>query len=117
MSDPRLLLVAARYADSAYPAGGYAQSWGLETATVTGHVRDAATLARAAASSLRHGVAPSEAVAAAATCRAALDMDTAAFIAVDRRLAAARTARELREASTRTGRRLLQTAARAERDP
>ncbi len=110
------LLVAARYADSAYPAGGFAHSWGLETACTLGHVTDARSLARAAAAMLRHQVAPTDAVAAAACCRAAVDMDWERFAVVDVRLGATRAARESRAASTRTGRRLLETAARAEHD-
>jgi urease accessory protein len=116
LSDIAGLLVAARYVDSSYPVGGFAHSWGLETAGARGDVTDAASLARAVSAVLRHQVAPTDAVAAAGCCRAAGRGDTAAFIAIDRRLAVTRAARETREASTRTGRRLLETAARAERD-
>lgn len=110
------LLVAARYADGGYPAGGFANSWGIETACALGQVTDAPSLARTAAALLRHQVAPTDAVAAAACCRAAVALDGGRFLAVDARLTVTRVAREAREASTRMGRRLLETAARAERD-
>jgi urease accessory protein len=111
------LLAALQYGDSAYPAGGYAHSWGLETAAALGDVRDATALAGACRSLLRHQAGPTDAVAAAAGCRAALARDLAAFGAVDRRLSVTRPARESREASIRVGRRLVETAARAEGDP
>jgi len=114
-SDPAALLVALQYGDSAYPAGAYAHSLGLETAVADGDVRDAATLAAACRSLLVHQVARTDAVAAAACTLAAAREDTARLIVVDRRLSATRPAREAREASTRIGRRLLETAAKAER--
>lgn len=111
------LLLAAHYADSAYPAGGYAQSWGLETGVAEGQIRDMDALTPLLRLLLRHHIARTDAVAAAAGCRSATADDRAGWRAVDGRLYVTRTAREAREASTRTGRRLLETAARTEGDP
>jgi urease accessory protein len=115
MRDPVQLLLLLQYGDSAYPAGAYAHSWGLETAVAEGHVRDAATVAAVCDAMLRHQVARADAVAAAECSRAAADEDLAAFVEVDRRLSATRAASETRTASTRIGRRLLETATTAER--
>lgn len=109
-------LAFAQYGDSAYPSGGVAQSWGLETAVAEGHVRDVATLTAACTTVLRHGTARADAVAAAACCRAADVGDADALVAVDRMLTATRAAHESRVASARLGRRLLETAAGAEDD-
>jgi urease accessory protein len=109
-------LVLLQYGDSAYPAGGFAQSWGLETAVAEGFVTDAHTLAGACRALLVHQVAGADAVAAAACCTAAVREDRDFVHAIDRRLNAARVASESRDASMRMGRRLLETAARAEPD-
>lgn len=108
------LLYALQYADSAYPAGGYAHSMGLETAAAEGYVTDAASLGEAVRAFLWHTVAPTDAVAGAACAGAAVAGDLATVVAVDRRLSATRLAREPREASTRMGRRLIDTAAAIE---
>ena len=110
------LLVLLQYGDSAYPAGGFAQSWGLETAVAEGFVADAHSLADACRALLVHQIAGADAVAAAACCGAAVREDREFFYSVDRRLNATRIASESRAASTRTGRRLLETAVRAEPD-
>jgi urease accessory protein len=117
LSDISALLISLQYGDSAYPAGGYAHSWGLETAVAQGDVTNRATLANACRSLLRHQVGPTDAVAAAACCIAACRNDLDSFGAVDRRLSATRAAQEPRDASVRIGRRLLDTAAAAERQP
>lgn len=75
----------------------------------------ATTLAAACRALLTHQIARTDAVAAAACCRTAGDLEAVAVI--DHRLLATRPAREGREASTRIGRRLIETAAAAERHP
>lgn len=109
------LLSAAQYADSAYPAGGFAQSWGLESAVTEGHVTDAAGVVAVCLTVLHHQVGPADALAAAACCRLA-GSGLTAFAAINQRLSAARAAREARQASERMGRRLVDTAATAEDD-
>jgi urease accessory protein len=109
------LLSAAQYADSAYPAGGFAQSWGLESAVTERHATGAAGVEALCLTLLRHQAGPADAVAAAACSRlVGGGLDT--FAAIDRRLSAARAAREARLASERMGRRLIETAAAAEDD-
>ena len=105
-----------QYADSAYPAGGFAQSWGLETAVTEGDVHDTASLAEACRSLLSHQAGCTDAVAAAA-CNRLAGGELDAITLVDRRLSATRAAREPRLASLRMGRRLIETAADAEADP
>ena len=117
MSDRSALLIALQYGDSAYPAGAFAHSWGLETAVALGDVTNRTTLANACRSLLRHQVGPTDAVAAAACSIEACRDDLDSFVAIDRRLSATRAARESRDASVRIGRRLLDTAAVAERRP
>jgi urease accessory protein len=117
LSDASSLLIALQYGDGAYPAGGYAHSWGLETAVAEGHVTDSATLADACRSLLWHQIGPTDAVAAVACAAAATRHDLAAFVEVDQRLSATRAVRETREASQRVGRRMLDTAAAAEQQP
>jgi urease accessory protein len=109
------LLSAAQYADSAYPAGGFAQSWGLESAVAEAHVIDAERVEAVCLILLRHHVGPADAVAAA-TCSRLAGGGLAALAAIDKRLSAARAAREARQASERMGRRLIDTAATAEDD-
>ena len=104
------LLFLLQYADSAFPNGAFAHSWGLESAVAEGFVTDAASLAAWCRTVLRHQTMPADATAAAGCCRAAAAGDLAEIVAIDQRLSAARAAREVREASTRMGRRLLDSA-------
>jgi urease accessory protein len=115
-SEPRALLLALQYGDSAYPAGAFAHSWGLETAVAEGDVRDAAQLEAACRALLRHQAGPVDAAAAAGCREAAVAGDFDRFSVIDRRVSAARVAREAREASARVGRRLIAVSARAEDD-
>jgi urease accessory protein len=117
LSDTAAFLIALQYGDSAYPAGAFAHSWGLETAVADGDVTGRDTLAAACRSLLLHQAGPTDAVAAAACSVSANRRDLEFFINIDRRLSAARAAREPREASARIGRRLLDTAASAEQHP
>jgi urease accessory protein len=107
------LLFAAQYADSAYPAGGFAQSFGFETAVADGMVSDLAGLTACCRYLLVQQAGPTDAVAAAACCRAT---SVEQFITIDRRLGATKPARESRIGSQQMGARLIETAAAAEGD-
>lgn len=111
-----VMLAALQYGDSGYPAGGYAHSFGLETAVDEGRVADAASLDRALRALLSHQVGRTDAVAAAACARAAGARDVDTFVNVDRRLSATRPVREARDASWRVGRQMLRTAVECEDD-
>jgi urease accessory protein len=106
------LLATLQLADSAFPAGLYTASHGLETAAQEGRVRTAADLERFAVDWLSWAIGPADAVGvgAAATAGAGGDLET--LLAVDARLAATKLAREGREASLKSGGRLLATAVR-----
>lgn len=109
-------MTALQYADSGYPAGAFAHSFGLESAIEEGFVRGTGDLEHAARAVLLHQTARTDAVAAAACARAAPSCDTAAFLRADQRLTASRTALESRQGSLRTGRQMLAVAAACEGD-
>jgi urease accessory protein len=107
-------LAALQLGDTAFPSGRYTLSHGLETLAQSGRLagpdrRD--RLLMLLVDCLRFSVAPSDGVALACSHRATGDgFDLPAILEIDRRLSAAKLAREAREASTRTGRALLRTA-------
>lgn len=106
---PEAFLGSLQLADSFFPSGGYTLSHGLESYAEAG-LLDAASLPAIAAGLIRHSVGPSDAVALALTCRAALVGDLAAIAEVDCRLTAVKLAREPRQVSMRLGRQMLAMA-------
>ena len=104
------VLGTLQLADSAFPAGLYAFSHGLESAVHEGWVRTAADLEAFLADWLAWQVGPGDAVVAAAAHRAAAAGDAALLVEIDRAAGATKLAREGREASVKTGARLLATA-------
>ena len=115
----RLLVLA----DSAFPTGAFAHSWGLEWAIRNGSVTDTASLAAWVGDAVRFGVAPLEgrAVARAATAAQRTTSDAApAEPDVARRLgrlsdeaASFLPSREARAAAAQLGRSLLTAAGAA----
>lgn len=103
---------ALQLSDSAFPAGLFTQSAGLETAVAEGRVADEQGLTAWVDDVLALSVAPLDGRAAATCWRAAGRGDLPAVLVADRRLEALRTCREPREASARSGRGML-AAARA----
>lgn len=108
MSDQTPLLALLQIADSAFPAGGFAHSSGLEQLVRDGQVADAAGVERFVSSLIRHSVATSDAVTAAIAAGAMADADVAHAVRADQALFAMKASFELRAASTSMGLRLLQ---------
>lgn len=107
MADLSLL----HFADSAFPAGGYAHSFGLESGCQAGVVRDRAGLERFLRAHLEGAAGPADATAAVACARAARAGDVAACLAIDERLDAMKAVPAFREGSRQMGRQTLRVAA------
>jgi urease accessory protein len=107
MADLSLL----HFADSAFPAGGYAHSFGLESCCQAGVVRDRAGLERFLRGHLQGTAGPADATAAVACARAARAGDVAACLAIDERLDAMKVVLAFREGSRQMGRQTLRVAA------
>ena len=108
----RLLLLA----DSGFPSGAFAHSWGLEWAVRAGWVTDAASLHGWSVEALRFGVAPlaGQAVARAAAVSATRgDPPVQQLIRLSDQVASFLPSREARAASSQIGRSLLRAAADA----
>ena len=110
MADPGLLSLL-HFADSAFPAGGYAHSFGLESCCQAGVVRDRTGLERFLLAHLEGTAGPLDATAAVACARAAHAGDVSTCRAVDRRLEAMKPVPAFREASRQMGRQTLRVAA------
>ncbi len=95
-------------ADSFFPSGLYALSYGLETLAERGLLR-VDSIEGLLASYLRHGVGPADGTALACAHRAAAKEQLDLAAEADARLTAVKLAREARETSTRVGRQLLST--------
>ena len=105
-------LLLAQLADTAFPSGAFAHSYGLEQAVREGRITSPKELADFTRSILSFAVADSDAVAAAMTsrvvgARAAALPSLNPVLACDRTLYAMKAATELRHAATATGHRLL----------
>jgi urease accessory protein len=102
--DTATLLASLQHADSFFPGGGIAFSWGLETSIADGMVRGAEAVSAYVAGQLEQRWAVCDRVALVAAWRAeTLDP----VLAVDAELDAMTLALELREGSRRAGASLL----------
>ena len=110
MTDPRLLSLL-HFADSAFPTGGYAHSFGLETYCQAGLVRGREDLERFLAAQIEGSAGPCDATAAVSALRAATGDDLRACRQVDATLEAMKLVKEFREASRQMGRQTLRVAA------
>ena len=109
MIDPALLPLL-HLADTAFPTGGYAHSFGLETYCQDGRVADAEGLAAFLTMHLEGAAGPTDATAAAAALRAFVAGTASVCADIDATLEAMKPARELREASRQMGRQTLRVA-------
>lgn len=114
--DPGVLTLL-QFADGLFPAGGFAHSFGLETYAQDGRVRDRATLEAFVVAHLEGAAGPSDAVAAAASARAATAGGLEPLRDLDARLDAMKCVPEFRAASTQMGRQTLRIAAALGDDP
>jgi urease accessory protein len=102
-----------QFSDGLFPVGSYAHSFGLETYVAEGAIRDASGVERFLLSYLQGSVAPTDAIAALASRKAALSKRAAGMeqcAIIDHRLDAMKPASELRGASRQMGRQVLRIA-------
>ena len=93
MNDPRLLSLL-HFADSAFPAGGYAHSFGLETYCQTGLVRGREDLERFLVAQIEGSSGPCDATAAVGALRAAAREDLKGCRDIDAMLEAMKPVKE-----------------------
>src|SRR5216684_7416024 len=116
MTDPRLVSLL-HFADSAFPTGGYAHSFGLEHYCQAGIVRDRDGLERFLLTQLEGAAGPCDATAAAGALRALGRGDLEACRRLDEALEAMKVVKEFREGSRQMGRQTLRVAAALIGDP
>jgi urease accessory protein len=105
MSNARALLTAMQHADTFFPSGGIAFSWGIETLHADGFLRTPADIEAFLLGQLVHRWAPCDRIALVRSHMAAEDLD---FVATcDAELESLALARELRDGSRRAGSTLL----------
>ena len=111
--DPESFLSLLQFTDGLFPMGSYAHSLGLETYVAEGTIRDAKGVEHFLLSFLQGSVAPTDAVAALSSWRAALAGRSAKrqCVTIDHSLEAMKLASELRDASRQMGRQMLRIAA------
>ncbi len=109
MTDMTQMLRALQHGDSAFPSGGFAFSWGLETLKADGHVTDGAGVADFVRTQLRFRWATSDRYFLHRASSVSGDRD--ALVSLDHEVEALTLATELRDGSRRAGRTLLRAHA------
>ncbi len=116
MTDRRLLSLL-HFADSAFPTGGYAHSFGLEGYCQAGIVRDRGGLEQFLLTQLEGAAGPCDATAVAGALRAFAADDLPGCRRLDGELEAMKVVKEFREGSRQMGRQTLRVAAVLTADP
>jgi len=109
VSSPLLSLL--HFADSAFPTGGYAHSFGLESYCQAGIVRDREGLTRFLSAQLEGSAGPCDATAAVGALNAMKAGDVDGCRRLDETVEAMKPVRELREGSRQMGRQTLRVSA------
>ncbi|HET7874240.1 MAG TPA: urease accessory UreF family protein, partial [Methylomirabilota bacterium] len=109
--DSRRLLSLLHFGDSAFPAGGYAHSFGLEAYCQAGLVKDREGVERFLLAQLEGAAGPCDATAASHASRAFQAGDLDACRGLDETLDAMKPVLEFREGSRQMGRQTLRVAA------
>jgi urease accessory protein len=110
MDSPALLLSLLHFADTAFPTGGYAHSFGLERYCQAGIVRDADGVERFLRAQLEGAAGPCDATAAVGTARAIARGDVDGCHQIDLTVDAMKPVREFREGSRQMGRQTLRVS-------
>ena len=114
--DSARLLSLLHWSDSAFPTGGYAHSYGLESYCQAGLITDADGVERLLAAQLEGTTGPCDATCAVAGRRALRTEGLDASRAIDETLEAMKPVREFRQASRQMGRQTLRVSAALTRD-
>ncbi len=105
------LLSLLHFGDTAFPTGGYAHSFGLESYCQAGIVRDGEELTRFLAAQLEGSSGPCDAAAAAGALDAMKAGDVDGCRRLDETVEAMKPVREFREGSRQMGRQTLRVSA------
>ena len=111
MASPAALLSLLHFADTAFPTGGYAHSFGLERYCQEAVVRDVDGLERFLLAQLEGAAGPCDATAAVGAARAIAHDDVDACRRLDETIDAMKPVREFREGSRQMGRQTLRVSA------
>ena len=111
------LISLLQLTDGLFPAGGFAQSFGLETYAQDGRVHDGGGLEAFVRAHLDGSAGPADAVAVAAAVRLAAAVDREGWLELDARLDAMKTVPEFRAASRQMGRQTARAASALDDDP
>jgi len=107
LDSPASLLSLLHFADTAFPTGGYAHSFGLEHYCQAGIVRDALGVERFLRAQLEGAAGPCDATAAVGTARAIARHGLDGCRQIDLTVDAMKPVREFREGSRQMGRQTL----------
>ena len=110
MDSPVPLLSLLHFADTSFPTGGYAHSFGLERYCQAGIVRDADGVERFLRAQLEGAAGPCDATAAVGTARAIARGDVDGCHRIDETVDAMKPVREFREGSRQMGRQTLRVS-------